>query len=161
MVNAIPYDTFFNRPSFKNKLKVKLPENPISTPDEDSDDGNALIPLFESIGAGELARITRQDLVGGIGLNYEIIGELDTITKEITAKMLKAGPVPPSVSMPIDISKYISPVDLIDDTLPGIMIDDEGNLIINLLQLSNEEVIEVQALAGGSMIRVPYGLEEE
>lgn len=157
MVNATPYANFFGGKTFDNKLKVKLPENTIGAPDEEYTDATDLILLFESLGAIELASITRQDLVGGIGLNYEIVGQVDNLTREVTARMLQAAPVPAA----IDISKYIALEDIVDETLPGIMIDDEGNLVISLLQLGNDEAVEVQVLSGGNMIKIPYGLEED
>jgi len=161
MVEAVPFDTFFHKPAFKSPLKVKMPDNTIAPSATIMDDASAsIVPLFEIIGGVELAKIARQDLVGGVGLSYEIIGEVDNVTQQITAKMLKAGARPPTVTGAIDISKYISLVDLTDETLPGILIDEEGNLILSLLKLEGDEGVEIQALSGGNMIEVTYGLEE-
>lgn len=161
MVEAVPFGTFFHKTPFKSKLKVKLPDNQILPSSSTMDDASAtIVPMFEIIGGVELATIARQDLVGGVGLAYEIVGEVDNVTKQITAKMLKAGVRPPTVAGAIDISKYISPVDLTDETLPGILIDEDGNLILSLLKLEGDEGVEIQALSGGNMIEVTYGLEE-
>lgn len=161
MVYSVPYDTIFDKP-VKNKLMVKLPSNTFSTEAITVDDASATImPLFEVFGATELASVARHDQVGGIGLSYELVGEADNVAKDIAAKFLKVGvPLPPGTSI-IDISKYISLVDLTDPSLPGIMIDDNGDLIINLVKLEWDEGVEIQALSGGTMVRVMYGLEDE
>ena len=161
MVYSVPYDTIFDKP-VKNKLAVKLSNNVFSAETITIDDASATItPLFEVFGATELASVARHDQVSGIGLNYELTGEVDNITKDILAKFLKVGvPIPAGTSI-IDISKYISAVDLTDPSLPGIMIDNNGDLIINLVKLEGDEGVEVQALSGGTMVKVMYGLEDE
>ena len=161
MVNSTPYDTIFQLP-VKNKLSVKLSNNTMSEEVLTVDDASAtIVPLFEVFGAAELASVARHDMVGGIGLGYELTAEVDDITKDITAKLLKVGAPTPVGVTALDISKYISAVDLTDPSLPGIMIDDNGDLVINLLKLEGDEGVEVQALSGGTMIKVTYGLEDE
>lgn len=161
MVTSVPYDTIFNKP-VKNKLSVKLLANTFSSEAITVEDASATItPLFEVFGSAELASIARHDTVGGIGLNYELTAELDDITKDITAKLLRVGAPKPAGVTALDISQYISPVDLTDSSLPGIMIDENGDLIINLIKLEGDEGVEIQALSGGIMVKVTYGLEDE
>jgi len=164
MVTATPTYFMFDAKRIGNKLSVKLP---IYTTPIDSvalDDGtNSILPLFEVIGAGELASIARHDQVGGVNLAYQITGQDDDLTKKLTAKLLAtgAGDIVATAPDTIDISKYISPTDLTDDTLPGILIDEEGDLVISLLMLGEDEIVEIQTLSGGKMIDIVYGLEEE
>jgi hypothetical protein len=160
MVNSVPYDTIFFKP-VKNTLAVKLKANTFAAENLTIEDASATItPLFEVFGSAELASIARHDTVGGVGLNYELTSEIDDITKDITAKFLKVGAPRSAGVTTIDISKYISAVDLTDPSLPGILIDENGDLIINLIKLEGDEGVDVQALSGGTMVRVTYGMEE-
>ena len=160
MVNAVPFDTLFDRVSIKNNRAVKLPENPImpENPSLDSQ-SNSIVALFETLGAVELATITRHDMVSGSVVSYGLTGEVDDVTKEVTARMLRSGTPPAPPQGGIDISTYISEFDLTDSTLPGIMINDNGELVINLFKLGQDERVEVQALSGGNIININYGLE--
>lgn len=151
-------------PRIGNKRSVKLPESTIAIDSVTLDDGTrSILPVFESIGSGELASIARHDQVGGVRLAYQIVGQDDDLTKKLTAKLLAtgAGDIVAAATDSIDISKYISPTDLTDDTLPGILIDEEGDLVISLLKLGTDELLEIQTLSGGKMINIVYGLEDE
>ena len=160
MVNSVPYNTIFDKP-VQNKLAVKLDTVTISNETVTITDATSNITsLFEVFGSAELASVARHDMVSGVGVSYELTAEIDNITKDITAKFLKVGVPVPVGTQTIDISKYISAVDLTDPSLPGIMIDDDGNLVINLLILEGDEGVEVQALSGGTMVNVSYGLED-
>lgn len=164
MPTATPTYFMFDARRIGNKLLVKLPVSTIALESVTLDDGtNSILPLFEVIGAGELASIARHDQVGGVSLAYQITGQDDDLTKKLTAKLLAtgAGDVVAAAPDSIDISKYISPTDLTDDTLPGILINEEGDLMISLLMLGEDELVEIQTLSGGKMINIVYGLEDE
>lgn len=60
----------------------------------------------------------------------------------------------------IDPSEYVSIFDTDGLGLPGINMDEEGNLYINLIKLGLDEFIEVQALSGGKIIEIIHGLGE-
>lgn len=164
MPTPTPTYFMFDAARIRNSLAVKLPETTVTAGVVSLDDGaNSIVPLFESIGAGELASIARHDQVGGVNLSYQIVGQDDDLTKKLTAKLLATGAGDVVAADPdiLDISRYISPTDLTDDTLPGILIDEEGDLVISLVMLGSDELVEIQALSSGKMIHITYGMEED
>jgi hypothetical protein len=100
--------------------------------------------LFEDIGATELANISRSDLIDGQQVSYAPIKNLPTVRREWN---------PNTVIATAYATDYFSrfPIDLSSRGVYEPYFDASGNLIIEIDGVEDDEEIQVQFLASGTI----------
>jgi hypothetical protein len=166
---ALKSDTVVSVPSFPsfpdspstNTTSIKLPEkdNVLSLTTNNIDEATIIAMVFEKLGAVELTKFTRTDTVEGINPYYNIISNLSTIKKEFDPSNLVA-------SQKSDTSLYNAFSIKLSNKIPGdqyladraldnyIYIDADGNLIIELDNMTPDELVEVEIDTNGTIVEV-------
>jgi len=140
---------------------IKLPEkdNVISLTNNNVDEATIIAMVFEKLGAVELTKFTRTDTVEGINPYYNIISNLSSIKKEFDPSNLVA-------SQKSDTSLYNAFSIKLSNKIPGdqyladraldnyIYIDADGNLIIELDNMTPDELVEVEIDTNGTIVEV-------
>lgn len=100
--------------------------------------------LFEDIGGVELANISRSDLIDGQSVIYEPIKNLSTVRQEFN---------PNNVVATAFSSNYFSRfgIDLDSRGIGEPYVDDNGDLVIEVNDVQDEEEIQVQILLNGTI----------
>lgn len=140
------------------------PPPPVSTPERDVielasqevDSQTIQNLLFENIGANELTKFVRHDTVDGINPYYDIISNLSDIKRKFDPAALIS--LENSSNSFFDIypiklqDKIPDEQYLIDNALQDyVYIDVNGDLIIELVNVSSSEIIEVQIDTNGTI----------
>lgn len=133
----------------KNKIKISTPDVMVYTLDDlDVDQIEDL--LFESVGSQELITISRNDIVNGQDIKVQPIKNIKDLALAYNPRNIISA-VDSSFSFfnnfPISLERYLP--DQEDTALAEI--DAEGNLVINLINISSDEQIEVQIFSGGNI----------
>ena len=113
--------------------------------------------VFEKLGAVELTKLTRNDTVTGINPYYNIISNLSDIKKDFVPSdiisyqkqsdsLYNAYSIKLENKIPSD--EYLQSVGLQN----YIYIDSQGNLIIELINLTQDELIELEIDTNGTMV---------
>jgi hypothetical protein len=143
--------------STSNKIPNK--DNVISLGRNTNDVSEITFLVFEKLGAVELTKFTRHDTVDGINPFYNIISNLSAIKKEYDASNLIS-------FQKSNDSLYNAFSIKLENKIPGdeyledrgldsyIYIDDNGGLIIELINLTSDELIEVEIDTNGTIIEV-------
>jgi hypothetical protein len=140
---------------------IKLPEkdNVISLTNNNIDEATIIAMVFEKLGAVELTKFTRTDTVEGINPYYNIISNLSDIKKEFDPSNLVA-------SQKSDTSLYNAFSIKLSNKIPGdqyltdraldnyIYIDTNGDLIIELDNMTPDELVEVEIDTNGTIVEV-------
>lgn len=140
---------------------IKLPEkdNVISLTNNNVDEATIVAMVFEKLGAVELTKFTRTDTVEGINPYYNIVSNLSSIKKEFDPSNLVA-------SQKSDTSLYNAFSIKLSNKIPGdqyladraldnyIYIDADGNLIIELDNMTPDELVEVEIDTNGTIVEV-------
>jgi hypothetical protein len=140
---------------------IKLPEkdNVISLTNNNVDEATIIAMVFEKLGAVELTKFTRTDTVEGINPYYNIVSNLSSIKKEFDPSNLVA-------SQKSDTSLYNAFSIKLSNKIPGdqyladraldnyIYIDADGNLIIELDNMTPDELVEVEIDTNGTIVEV-------
>jgi hypothetical protein len=140
---------------------IKLPEkdNVLSLNKENYDVAEITNLLFEKLGAVELTKFTRTDTIDGINPYYDIISNLDKIKKEFDPSNLIS-------SQKSDTSLYNAFSIKLENKIPGdkylsdrsldnyVYIDSNGSLIIELINITSDELIEIEIDTSGTIIEV-------
>jgi hypothetical protein len=115
--------------------------------------------VFEKLGAVELTKFTRSDTVEGINPYYNIISNLDQIKKEFDTSNLV-------LSQKSDTSLYNAFSIKLSTKIPKdkfleergldnyIYIDENGSLIIELDNITQDELIEIEIDTNGTIVEV-------
>ena len=140
---------------------IKLPEkdNVLSLTNNNIDEATIIAMVFEKLGAVELTKFTRTDTVEGINPYYNIISNLSDIKKEFDPSNLVA-------SQKSDTSLYNAFSIKLSNKIPGdqyltdraldnyIYIDTNGDLIIELDNMTPDELVEVEIDTNGTIVEV-------
>ncbi len=140
---------------------IKLPEkdNVISLTNNNVDEATIIAMVFEKLGAVELTKFTRTDTVEGINPYYNIVSNLSSIKKEFDPSNLVA-------SQKSDTSLYNAFSIKLSNKIPGdqyladraldnyIYIDTSGNLVIELDNMTPDELVEVEIDTNGTIVEV-------
>lgn len=100
--------------------------------------------LFEDIGATELANISRIDLIDGQDVMYSPIKNLPTIRREFNPNNIIA------TSYSMDYFSRFG-IDIIPRGINEPYFDDNGSLVIEIDSVAEDEEIQVQILASGTI----------
>jgi hypothetical protein len=140
---------------------IKLPDkdNVISLTNNNIDEATIVAMVFEKLGAVELTKFTRTDTVEGINPYYNIISNLSSIKKEFDPSNLVA-------SQKSDTSLYNAFSIKLSNKIPGdqyladraldnyIYVDADGSLVIELDNMTPDELVEVEIDTNGTIVEV-------
>jgi hypothetical protein len=108
--------------------------------------------LFENVGGQELISISRNDILNGQSISVQPIKNLNSLALKYNSKNI-AGISETSASFfnnfPIVLENYL-PNQALGTKLSEI--DSEQNLVINFINISDSEQVEVQLFSGGSIL---------
>jgi hypothetical protein len=153
--------TSFSYNPSTSTTSIKLPEkdNVLSLTTNNIDEATIIAMVFEKLGAVELTKFTRTDTVEGINPYYNIISNLSAIKKEFDPSNLVA-------SQKSDTSLYNAFSIKLSNKIPGdqyltdraldnyIYIDTNGDLIIELDNMTPDELVEVEIDTNGTIVEV-------
>jgi len=124
--------------------------------------------LFENLGANELIKFERHDTIEGTNTNYDIISNLSSIRKKFDPAALISRQKPDTSyfdifnikledKIPTDI--YLRNNPKVDATgeinvTDYVYIDQEGNLVIELVNIESDEILEVEIDSNGTIYEV-------
>ena len=140
-------------------IKIPDKDNVISLNNNNIDEATITALLFEKLGAVELVKFTRNDTVEGVNPYYNIISNLSAIKKEFDpsdivssqksdTSLLNAFSIKLNTKIPGD--RYLA-----DRGLDNyIYIDIDGNLIIELDNITSDELIEIEIDTNGTIVEV-------
>lgn len=160
-VVSVPSLPPFPDMSSTNTSSIRLPEkdNVISLTNNNIDEATIIAMVFEKLGAVELTKFTRTDTVEGINPYYNIISNLSSIKKEFDPSNLVA-------SQKSDTSLYNAFSIKLSNKIPGdqylndraldnyIYIDADGSLVIELDNMTPDELVEVEIDTNGTIVEV-------
>lgn len=148
---------------------VRIPERDIVNY-QDDDIPTELITnlLFENLGANELIKFERHDTVEGTNANYDIISNLSNIRKAFDPATLISRQKPDTsyfdifnikLEDKIPTELYLRNNPKIDATgevniTDYVYIDQEGNLVIELVNIDSDEILEVEIDSNGTIYEV-------
>ena len=158
---SFPSMPTFTVPSSTNTTSIKLPEkdNVLSLTTNNIDEATIIAMVFEKLGAVELTKFTRTDTVEGVNPYYNIISNLSAIKKEFDPSNLVA-------SQKSDTSLYNAFSIKLSNKIPGdqyltdrgldnyIYVDTNGDLIIELDNMTPDELVEVEIDTNGTIVEV-------
>lgn len=103
--------------------------------------------LFEDIGGVELINISRHDIIDGTSVNYSLVGNLTSLNTMFNSSNIISGFEAKDTytnQYPIDIGQRIQKV----------IFDEEGNMVIDFIDMSPDEDVEVMILSDGILYSV-------
>jgi hypothetical protein len=112
--------------------------------------------LFENIGGQELLSISRNDSVNGQDVLYSPIKNLNIIQQEFNPNnIIKLQNTSDNNfdNFPIKLNLKV-PNTVTVDLADNIYLDGDGNLVIELLEISEDEQVEVQITTSGTIYEV-------
>ena len=122
---------------------VKMPHDSAVQYNEDALPQEMLVQLlFEDIGGSELINVSRHDTIDGDPVNYSLVGNLTTIRMMFNSNNILSGFDNKDTYLnqhSVDIGQRISSVSF----------NDQGDLVIDLEDMPNDESIEIMILADG------------
>lgn len=130
-------------------FSVKIPEaslveyNPETLPQELITD-----LLFEDVGGQELINIARYDTIDGQNVSYSLIRNLSVLNRKFNPNNILAG----QITYSDQTGKYaLSIIDKISSAGIPAYLDDDGNLVIELSSVGEDEYLEVQISSNGTI----------
>jgi hypothetical protein len=155
--NASNTTTTVTGDSSSNKIPNK--DNVISLDRGTNDVAEITFLVFEKLGAVELTKFTRHDTVDGINPYYNIISNLSAIKKEYDPSNL--------VSFQKSNDSLFNAFSIkLENKIPGdeyledrnldsyIYIDENGSLIIELINITPDELVEIEIDTNGTIVEV-------
>jgi hypothetical protein len=148
-----------NTPTITTSIKLPDKDNVLSLTNNNIDEATIIAMVFEKLGAVELTKFTRTDTVEGVNPYYNIISNLSTIKKEFDPSNLIA-------SQKSDTSLYNAFSIKLSNKIPGdqyltdrgldnyIYVDTNGDLIIELDNITPDELVEVEIDTNGTIVEV-------
>jgi hypothetical protein len=155
--NASNTTTTVTGDSSSNKIPNK--DNVISLDRGTNDVAEITFLVFEKLGAVELTKFTRHDTVDGINPYYNIISNLSAIKKEYDPSNLVS-------FQKSDDSLFNAFSIKLENKIPGdeyledrnldsyIYIDENGSLIIELINITPDELVEIEIDTNGTIVEV-------
>ena len=140
-------------------IKIPDKDNVIALNNNNIDEATITALVFEKLGAVELTKFTRNDTVEGINPYYNIISNLSAIKKEFNpsdiissqksdTSLLNAFSIKLNTKIPGD--RYLT-----DRGLDSyIYIDVDGNLVIELDNITSDELVEIEIDTNGTIVEV-------
>jgi len=156
---TVPYFEVTTSTGDSTSNKIPNKDNVISLSRDVNDVAEMAYLIFEKLGAVELTKFTRHDTVDGINPYYNIISNLSEIKKEYDPSNLIS-------SQKSDDSLYNAFSIKLENKLPGdeylgdrgldsyIYVDGVGNLIIELINITSDELVEVEIDTNGTIVEV-------
>ena len=159
-ISVSSFPSFPDSPS-TNTTSIKLPEkdNVLSLSKDNYDVAEITNLLFEKLGAVELTKFTRTDTIDGINPYYNIISNLDKIKKEFDPSNLIS-------SQKSDTSLYNAFSIKLENKIPGdeylsdrsldnyLYINQDGSLVVELVNITPDELIEIEIDTNGTIVEV-------
>ncbi len=148
---------------------VRIPERDVvNYQDEDIPAELIISLLFENLGANELIKFERHDTIEGTNANYDIISNLSSIRQKFNPASLISRQKPDTSyfdifnikledKIPTDLYLRNNPkVDATGEvnTTDYVYIDQEGNLVIELVNIDSDEILEVEIDSNGTIYEV-------
>jgi len=145
--------------SLNTSVQIPNKDNAISLSRENNDVAEMTYLIFEKLGAVELTKFTRHDTVDGINPYYNIISNLSSIKKEYDPSNLVS-------SQKSDDSLFNAFSIKLENKIPGdeyladrgldsyIYVDGSGSIIIELVNITPDELIEIEIDTNGTIVEV-------
>lgn len=160
-VNATPNTKNFlitTRESLDTVIKSASPDIVIFNDKAIEANAEAMVDLlFENIGGQELLQIARYDTVNGQSVLYQPIKNLNIIQEEYNPNnILKLQKTSDRIfqNFPIKIDPTIPD----ESTIPGVpgnvYLDNDGNLVIELINLEGNDQVEVEITLNGTIYSI-------
>lgn len=115
--------------------------------------------IFENIGGIELINITRSDIVNGQKISYQPIKNLSSIQQRYNPNNI--------LGLQQTADKYFSGFSIkLEDKIPNegngpngenVYINDLGDLVIEFININNDEQVEIQIAASGTIYDIDLG----
>jgi hypothetical protein len=115
--------------------------------------------IFENLGGQELISISRSDIINGQKISYQPIKNLSSIQQRYNPNNI--------LSLQQTADKYFAGFSIkLEDKIPNVgngengknvYIDEQGNLIIEFVNLNNDEQIETQITLSGTIYEINLG----
>jgi hypothetical protein len=160
----------YSEPEFTSPdVIVRIPERDVvNYQDEDIPAELIISLLFENLGANELIKFERHDTIEGTNANYDIISNLSSIRQKFNPASLISRQKPDTSyfdifnikledKIPTDLYLRNNPkVDATGEvnTTDYVYIDQEGNLVIELVNIDSDEILEVEIDSNGTIYKV-------
>ena len=144
MVNAVPRSVIpSNQAAYYSYVKTAAPDvvdyNEQAIPTE-----MITSILFEEVGGIELINIVRHDTIGGISIDYSLVGNIPEIDLMFNSNNIISG----FENRDTYLNQF--PID-IWHRLNGVSISEDGDLVIDLHTIEAGEEVEVQILTDGKI----------
>lgn len=148
---------------------VKIPERDVVNYQDENIPAEVLTNLlFENLGANELVKFERHDTIEGTNTTYDIISNLSKIRKEYDPSSLISRQKPDTsffdiytikLESKIPDQKYLAENPKIlaggqINTTDYVYIRDNGDLVIELININPDEIIEVEIDSSGTIYEV-------
>lgn len=156
---SVPVQQPISVPNTNTAVRLPETDNKFTLENKNIDEALITAMVFEKLGAVELTKFTRNDTVEGINPYYNIISNLSAIKKEFDpSNLISAQKSDESLSNAYSIKlsnkipgdKYLS-----DRNLENyIYIDTDGNLIIELDNMTSDELVEIEIDTSGTIVEV-------
>jgi hypothetical protein len=150
-VSAVPYSPE-SQPSNSPNNSVKVATEDVMIYSMGDLEVQAILDiLFEDVSSQELISISRNDIVNGQDIKVQTIKNLKNLGLKYSSKNIISVPDTSYYffnNFPISLEDYI-PNQTSD--IPLAEIDNEGNLVINFINVSNDEQVEVQVFSSGEI----------
>jgi hypothetical protein len=144
-----------------------LPPPPVRVPERDVVELSTFSPeaetivnlLFENIGANELTKFVRHDTVEGINPYYDIISNLSDIKRRFDPSSLISSQksnlsnfdiYPIKLQDKLPDEKYLEENNLLD----YVFFAENGDLVIEVVNMSDSEILEVQIDTNGTIYKI-------
>lgn len=148
-VAAIPPNPWNTTVTYTAPTGVKQADPDIIVFDDEIVSGNFLVErFFEEIGAIELINISRSDIINGDLVNYTPIKNLSALRRQYNPNNIIA------IASTAQSAFSRFRIDLLLRGINEPYIDDEGNLVIEVDIVDEDEFIEAEIATSGTMNRI-------
>lgn len=156
---SIETPTIVSTVSSTGSTLIPNKDNVISLSKDNNDVSEITSLVFEKLGAVELTKFTRNDTVDGINPYYNIISNLSAIKREYDPSNIIS-------DQKSDDSLYNAFSIKLENKIPGdeyledrgiesyVYIDATGNLIIELVNITSDELVEIEIDTNGTIVEV-------
>lgn len=156
---TVPYFEVTTSSGDSTSTKIPNKDNVLSLSRNSNDVAEIAYLVFEKLGAVELTKFTRNDTVDGINPYYNIISNLSDIKKSYDPSNIIS-------SQKSDDSLFNAFSIKLENKIPGdeyledrgldsyIYVDENGSLIIELINISGDELVEIEIDTNGTIVEV-------
>lgn len=148
-VSAVPPNPWNTTVTYTAPTGVKQADPDLIVFDDEIVSGNFLVErFFEEIGAIELINISRSDIINGDLVNYTPIKNLSALRRQYNPNNIIA------IASTAQSAFSRFRIDLLLRGINEPYIDDEGNLVIEIDIVDEDEFIEAEIATSGTMNRI-------